>query len=88
MTYQIKTLGLVRGNLGTKHFFLILEAQKAQGGRGLGMKSEKSLFSHMARFAQGMQNVIVHIYFIYFCLTVTLNCVNFTQNRSIKHPGF
>ena len=36
-------------------------------GGGLGVKSEKKcFFTHRACFAQGMQNVILHIYFIYY----------------------
>ena len=44
VTYQIKPLGLVSTNLATKNFFEILDPEKVQGGGGLEMISEKSLF--------------------------------------------
>ena len=69
VTYQIIPLGFFGTNLATKNFFELLEPEKVQGG-GLEMISEKSFFTHMARFAQGMQNVILHMYFIYLSLSI------------------
>ena len=44
VTYQIKPCGLVSTNLPAKNFFEILEAEKARGGGGLEMRSEKLPF--------------------------------------------
>ena len=67
VTYQIKALGLVNINLSTKNFFFeILGPEKAQGRGGSWKgKVKNRFFTHMARFAQGMQNVILHIYFMF-----------------------
>ena len=69
MIYQIKALGLVSTNLATKHFFLkYLGPKRPKGGGGARndemISSKYYFFTHVARFAQGMQNVILHIYFI------------------------
>ena len=56
VTHQIEPLGLLCTNLGTKTFFGKFEPKKGSGG---GDASEKSrFFTHFARFAQGMQNLI------------------------------
>ena len=49
-----------------KTFFEVLEPEKGPGGGGWGWKCQvkNRFFTHMDRFAQGMQNVILHIYFI------------------------
>ena len=65
VTYQIKALGLVKINLGTKNFFEVLEPEKPLR-RGWKWWVKNRFFTCMAGFAQGMQNVILHIYFILF----------------------
>ena len=58
VTYQIKALGLVNINLGTKNFFFeILEPEKVQG-EGAWNDKWKIASLLIARFEQGMQNVI------------------------------
>ena len=59
MTYQIKALGLVNINLGTKNFFEIPEPKKAQGG---GVEMIR-LFNPHGSLRAGMQNIILHISF-------------------------
>ena len=71
----MKALGLVNTIWAPNTFFEILEPEKAQGGRGLELISENCFFNQMARFAQGMQNVILHIYFIF-----GLHLINFGLN--------